>query len=77
VKPNDQGQNGKDQSQTDLSLWDTVKAVLWSFLGIRRRADFQKDVERLRPLHLMIVGIVLTFMFVMGLMLLVNWVVRV
>lgn len=73
VKPNDDDGQGR----TNLSLWSTVKAVLWSFLGIRRRADFQKDVERLRPLHLMLVGIVLTFMFVAGLMLLVNWVVRV
>jgi hypothetical protein len=49
-----------------------VKAVLWSFLGIRRRKDFQDDVSQLKPLHLMVAGVILTFVFVIGLMVLVN-----
>jgi hypothetical protein len=48
--------------------------VLWGFLGVRRRADFQEDVARLNPLHLMAVGVVMAFLFVLGLILLVNWV---
>lgn len=55
-------------------LLDTVKAVLWGFLGVRRRSDFQHDVAKLNPLHLMIVGVVMALMFVFGLILLVNWV---
>jgi len=43
------------------SLFGTVKAVLWGFLGVRRRADFQEDVARLNPLHLMAVGVVMAF----------------
>jgi hypothetical protein len=66
-----------DHFRRNPSLWNTVKAVLWSFLGIRRRAEFHKDVERLRPLHLLAVGILLVFVFVGGLMVLVTWVVRV
>lgn len=53
-------------------MWRTVKAVLWSFLGIRRRKDFQNDVSQLKPLHLMVAGVILTFVFVIGLMVLVN-----
>lgn len=56
------------------SLFGTVKAVLWGFLGVRRRADFQEDVASLNPLHLMAVGVVMAFLFVLGLILLVNWV---
>lgn len=57
------------------SLVTTVKAVLWSFLGLRRKSDFHEDVAKLNPLHLLVVGIVLTFIFVIFLMLFVNWVV--
>ncbi len=57
------------------SLWGTVKAVLWGFLGVRRRSDFQDDVAKLNPLHLMAVGVAMALLFVFGLILLVNWVV--
>ncbi len=60
--------------QRRASLWDTVKAVLWSFIGVRRRSDFQDDVAKLNPLHLMAVGVVMALLFVFGLVLLVNWV---
>jgi hypothetical protein len=62
--------------QETPSAWRTMKAVLWSFLGIRRRKDFQDDVAQLKPLHLMVAGVVLTFVFVIGLMVLVNVVAR-
>ena len=57
------------------SLFDTVKAVLWGFLGVRRKSDFQDDIAKLNPIHLMVVGVVLAFLFVFALMLSVNWVV--
>jgi amino acid transporter len=57
------------------SLMRTVQAVLWSFLGIRKNADYQKDTERLNPFHLIVAGIVIALLFVLGLMALVNWVV--
>ena len=60
--------------QRRASLADTVKAVLWGFLGVRRRSDFQEDVNKLNPLHLMAVGVVMALLFVLGLILLVNWV---
>jgi hypothetical protein len=52
----------------------TLVAVLWGFLGVRRNSDYQQDVQRLNPLHIMLVGIVMTFLFVAGLMLLVTWI---
>jgi hypothetical protein len=56
------------------SLLETVQAVLWGFLGVRRRSDYEKDIARLNPLHLMAVGVLMAFLFVAGLILLVNWV---
>jgi uncharacterized membrane protein YidH (DUF202 family) len=52
----------------------TVNAVLWGFLGVRRQTDYQSDIAKLNPLHIVAVGIVITFLFVFGLMFLVNWI---
>ncbi len=56
------------------SFAGTVKAVLWGFLGVRRNADYQNDIAKLNPLHLMAVGVGMAFLFVLALILLVNWV---
>ena len=56
------------------SFVGTVKAVLWGFLGVRRNADYQNDIAKLNPLHLMAVGVGMAFLFVLALILLVNWV---
>jgi hypothetical protein len=53
----------------------TVRAVLWGFLGVRRGSDYKQDVEKLNPLHLLAVGLVMALLFVAGLMLVVRWVV--
>ena len=57
------------------SFLRTVKAVLWSFIGLRSRAEFNKDLAQLNPIHLIAVGLVLAIVFVLGLAALVNWVV--
>lgn len=56
------------------SFTDTVKAVAWGFLGVRRNADYQKDIAKLNPLHLIAVGVGMAFLFVAALIVLVNWV---
>lgn len=55
----------------------TIRAVLWSFLGIRKGAGFQEDIANITPLHLIGVGITLCFLFVFSLMLLVQWMVKI
>ena len=57
------------------SLLGTVKAVAWSFLGIRKNSDYQSDLARLNPLHIIAVAIVMVMLMVVGLIVLVNWVV--
>ena len=61
--------------QRQGALWRTVKAVLWSFIGLRSRSEFNKDVAQLNPIHLIAVGLVLALLFVLGLLALVQWVV--
>ncbi len=57
------------------SFGQTVKAVAWSFLGIRRSDGYSQDVARLNPLHVIAAGLVLASVFVLALWWLVQWVV--
>jgi hypothetical protein len=57
------------------SIWRTVKAVSWSFVGLRARGDYEKDVEQLNPIHIVIVALVGVLVFVGSLILLATWVV--
>lgn len=57
------------------SIWQTAKAVAWSFLGVRKNREFQDDIGRLNPFHIIVVGIVGALIFVLSLIALVNWVV--
>ncbi len=57
------------------SFWRTVKAVAWSFVGLRARGDYEEDIKNLSPLHIIAVGLIGVFVFVAALVLLVNWMV--
>ena len=57
------------------SIFRTIKAVLWSFVGLRARGDYERDVAQLNPVHIIIVGLVGVFVFVGSLILLATWVV--
>lgn len=57
------------------SLLQTLRAVAWSFLGIRRSDGYAQDVSKLNPVHVIIAGIVGGLLFVLALVLLVRWVV--
>ena len=56
------------------SLWQTVRAVCWSFFGIRKNSAYQDDLAKLNPLHIIAVAFVAVALFVAALILLVRWV---
>ena len=62
-------------SSGEMSIFRTVQAVLWSFIGIRKNSESQEDMAKLNPFHVIVVGLCLALIFVMGLIALVNWVV--
>lgn len=49
-----------------------MKAVAWSFFGVRKHRDLEQDATRLNPVHLVIAAIVGGLIFVAGLLLLVQ-----
>ena len=53
----------------------TVGAVAWSFFGVRRSADYENDVQRLNPVHVVVAGVIGAALFVAALVMLVKWVV--
>lgn len=57
------------------SFWQTVKAVGWSFLGVRKASGYEDDVSQINPVHVIVAGIIGGVLFVLGLVLIVKWVV--
>lgn len=60
----------------DGSFFRTLKAVAWSFVGIRKNSEYQKDLSSINPLHVIIVGLGAALALVVGLVVLVNVVVH-
>jgi hypothetical protein len=65
----------KDAAQRKMSFGATVKAVLWSFFGVRKGSGYVKDTETLNPVHVIIAGIIAAALFVLGLLMVVKMVV--
>lgn len=57
------------------SMLRSLKAVAWSFIGIRSRAGLQEDIAKVNPLHVLLAGVVTVMVFVAGLIGLATWVV--
>ena len=53
------------------SFLQTMRAVGWSFFGVRKSADLEADVAQLNPVHVVIAGVLGALLFIA---LLVGWV---
>jgi hypothetical protein len=65
----------KQVTQRKMSFGATVKAVLWSFFGVRKKSGFEEDAQNLNPLHVIIAGVIAAILFVFALLTLVKMVV--
>jgi hypothetical protein len=65
----------KEAAERPASFLQTMRAVAWSFLGIRKRAGFEQDVQKLNPVHVVIAGVLGAALFVAVLVVLVRWVI--
>ena len=64
----------KDAVRRKGSFTQTLRAVGWSFFGVRKSAEHEKDVSQLNPVHVVIAAVIGVAVFVTALMLLVRWV---
>jgi preprotein translocase subunit Sec61beta len=51
-----------------------ARAVFWSFFGIRRRAEYEKDAVALTPGQVIVAGIIGAIIFVLSLVTLVRFI---
>jgi len=61
-------------TQRKGSFLQTMKAVAWSFFGVRKGSDYEKDVSQLNPVHVVIAAVIGVALFIAFLLLLVDWV---
>jgi hypothetical protein len=57
-------------------LKEAFKAVFWSFLGVRKRAEYEADTKRLKPAHVIAAGLVSAAVFVLALFAIVKFITR-
>jgi hypothetical protein len=62
----------KKASERKASFGATMKAVFWSFFGIRKRSDYEKDAGSLNPVHVVIAGLIGVLLFIGVLVVLVR-----
>jgi hypothetical protein len=63
--------NESNQPKKSSSILSAFKAVAWSFLGIRTRSGYDSDRINLKPIHVILAGLILAFLFVLTLILIV------
>jgi hypothetical protein len=51
-------------NQRQPGFWYSLKAVLWSFIGLRRKKDFDGDDARLNPVHIVIAALLAVAVFI-------------
>jgi len=51
-------------TQRKASFGATMKAVFWSFFGIRKRSDYEKDAANLNPVHVIVAGLIGVALFI-------------
>jgi hypothetical protein len=58
------------------SFAKTMKAVLWSFFGVRKGRDHEADASQLNPLHVIVAALIAAALFIGVLIGIVHLVVR-
>ena len=53
----------------------TMKAVFWSFFGVRKKRDYEEDAAQLNPVHVIIAGLIGAALFIAILIIIVKMVV--
>jgi hypothetical protein len=65
----------KEAVQRKGSFLQTMRAVAWSFFGIRKSSGNEQDISKLNPVHVVIAGVIGALLFIAALALLVNWII--
>ncbi len=69
-------QDIKQAAKRKASFGQTVSAVLWSFFGVRKGRDHDRDMAQLNPVHVVIAGVIAGIVFVLLLLMVVKVIVN-
>ena len=58
-----------------MSIVRAFKAVAWSFFGVRKNSEYERDIAELKPQHVIVAGVISAALFVLVLVLIVKWVI--
>jgi len=65
--------SSKENEPQRYNFLQTVRAVAWGMLGIRKGKGHEEDFSRLNPLHLILAGLLATAIFVFLLIAAARW----
>jgi hypothetical protein len=68
-------QDLKEAAKRKASFMATMKAVFWSFFGVRKKSDYEKDAAQLNPVHVIIAGVIGALIFIATLIMIVKTIV--
>ena len=66
----------EDNIPRKKSFLATLGAVLWSFIGLRRRSDYESDVTGLKPAYVLLAALIGAVLFIGLLLALVSFAVK-
>jgi len=53
-----------DNAARKPSFFKAIKAVMWSFIGIRKGSAHKADLAELSPVHVILAGVLCAFVFI-------------
>lgn len=68
----ERGDKTQPATQRKASFGATVKAVMWSFFGVRKRKDYEHDAAQLNPVHVIIAGVIGALILIVTLLVVVR-----
>lgn len=61
------------QGERKSSFLASMKAVFWSFFGVRKRRDYEHDAANLNPLHVIVAALLGVAIFIGVLLMVVRF----
>ena len=63
------------QAMKQASFLDVLRTIAYGALGVRRRADHERETAPIKPIHLIIAGLIAAALFILTLITIVRFVV--
>jgi len=53
------------KNDSNASFFYTFKSVLWAMLGVRGNKGYEDDVQKIKPAHAILIGIIAVALFIL------------